>query len=113
MVLTFGDKPAPAMDQIALQKTAEENLVSHPQVAKTIKENSYMDDICDSVETVEKARKQTQDIDTVWRLVDLKSRNGHPIKPKRNDDMKWKCWKEIGVLGVRGWVEQLNGHVQG
>ena len=88
MVLTFGDKPAPAMDQIALQKTAEENLVSHPQVAKTIKENSYMDDICDSVETVEKARKQTQDIDTVWRLVDLKSRNGHPIKPKRNDDMK-------------------------
>ena len=64
-VLTFGDKPAPAMAQIALQKTAEKNVASHPQAAKTIKENSYMDDICDSEETVENARKQTDDIDTV------------------------------------------------
>ena len=67
-VLTFGDKPPPSMAQIALQKTAEENLVSHPQAAKAIKENSYMDDICDSVETVEKARKQTDDIDTVLAI---------------------------------------------
>ena len=79
------------MAQIALQKTAEENLASHPQAAKAIKENLYMNDICDSVETAEKARKQTDDIDTVWRLVDLKSKNGHPIKPKRATEMTiWK-----------------------
>ena len=64
-VLTFGDKPAPAMAQIALQKTAEENVASYPQVAKAIKENTYMDDICDSEEMVEKGRKQIDDIDTV------------------------------------------------
>ena len=48
LVLTFGDKPAPAMAQISLQKTAEENLVSHPQAAKTIKEDSYMDDMTET-----------------------------------------------------------------
>ncbi|XP_028419079.1 uncharacterized protein LOC114544723 [Dendronephthya gigantea] len=64
-VLTFGDKPAPAMAQIALQKTVEEKQVDYPQTAKVIKENSYMDDICDSVGTVEEARQQTNDIDTV------------------------------------------------
>ena len=36
------------MAQITLQKTAEENEILHPQAAKAIKENSYMDDICDS-----------------------------------------------------------------
>ncbi len=65
-VLTFGDKPAPAMAQIALQKTAQESQQSHPEAAKAIVANSYMDDICDSVNTVEDARiKQTNDIDTV------------------------------------------------
>ena len=67
-VLTFGDKPAPAMAQIALQKTAQENVASHPQAAKAIKENTYLYVICDSEETVEKARKQTDDIDTVLAM---------------------------------------------
>lgn len=64
-VLTFGDKPAPAMAQIALRKTAEEHQQSYPQAAKALKENSYMDDICDSVKTVEKAQELTKDLDTV------------------------------------------------
>ena len=95
-VLTFGDKPAPAMAQIALQKTAEENLVSHPQAAKTIKENSYMDDICDSVETVEKARKQTEDIDTVLATGGFKVKewtSNKTEKSDRNDDMEMKMLK--------------------
>ena len=36
-MLTLGDKPVPAMAQIALQKTAEENQVKHPQAVKVIK----------------------------------------------------------------------------
>ena len=51
-VLTFGDKPAPAMAQIALQKTAEENQELYPEAAKAIKINSYMDDLCDSLDTI-------------------------------------------------------------
>ena len=56
-VLTFGDKPAPAMVQRALRKTAEENKDDFPEATETITKNSYMDDICDSVDNVESARK--------------------------------------------------------
>ena len=48
-VLTFGDKHAPAMAQIALRKTAELEIDVHPEAAETLKKNIYMDDICDSV----------------------------------------------------------------
>jgi hypothetical protein len=48
-VLTFDDKTAPAMAQIALRKTAEEARETNPEAAKTILENSHFDDICDSV----------------------------------------------------------------
>ena len=64
-VLTFGDKPAPAMAQIALRKTAEELVETCPEAAKTLLENSYVDDICDSVTTVPKAQQLTTDIDRV------------------------------------------------
>jgi hypothetical protein len=64
-VLTFGDKPAPAMAQIALRKTAEEARETNPEAAKTLLENSYVDDICDSVPNVEKAQQLTTDVDKV------------------------------------------------
>ncbi|XP_028408643.1 uncharacterized protein LOC114531192 [Dendronephthya gigantea] len=66
-VLMFGDKPAPAMAQIALQKTAVENQELYPQAAKAIKANSYMDDLCDSLDTIQQARKQTEDIDKILK----------------------------------------------
>ena len=66
-VLTFGDKPAPAMAQIALRKTAEESKEVKPEVAKVLTENVYMDDICESVDTVEEAKKLADDIDIVLK----------------------------------------------
>ena len=66
-VLTFGDKPAPAMAQIALQKTAEENEELYPVAAKAIEANSYMNDLCDSLDTVKQAQKQTEDIDKILK----------------------------------------------
>ena len=64
-VLTFGDKPAPAMAQIALRKTAEENKKDYPEAAEVLSKNSYMDDICGSVDTVAQAQKLTEDLDKV------------------------------------------------
>ena len=64
-VLTFGDKPAPAMAETALRKTAEEKRGEYPEAAETLIKNSYMDDICDSVDTVKQAKKLTQDIGKV------------------------------------------------
>ncbi|XP_068723688.1 uncharacterized protein [Montipora capricornis] len=59
-ILTFGDKPAPAMAQIALRKTAAEGENHSPSAAKTLKENSYMDEILDSVQTVSEACEWTK-----------------------------------------------------
>ena len=48
-MLTFGDKPAPAMAQTALKKTADENRDSYPEAASSLQKNSYMDDIRQTV----------------------------------------------------------------
>ena len=62
-VLTFGDKPAPAMAQIALRKTAAEGETNSPIAAKTLKENSYMDDMSSITEP--EAQQLTTEIDEV------------------------------------------------
>ena len=58
-VLTFGDKPALAMAQI------DKNKDDFPEAAEAITKNSYMDDICDSVDDVESAKKPAGNIDTI------------------------------------------------
>lgn len=57
----LGDKSAPAMSQIALRKTADEEKESFPIAAQVIRSNSYIDDQCDSVRT-QKRRKSLQKI---------------------------------------------------
>ena len=64
-VLTFGDKPAPAMAQIALRKTEDQAENAHPYAAEVLKKNTYMDDICDSVPNVECAQQLTKDLDEI------------------------------------------------
>jgi recombinational DNA repair ATPase RecF len=46
--VSFGDKPAGAIASLALRKTAEMYAEISPSAAKTITENSYVDDIVDS-----------------------------------------------------------------
>lgn len=64
-VVTFGDKPAPAMAQLALRMTAEEAEPRYPQAAHVLKESVYMDDICYSVRDVNEAKQLTKEIDEV------------------------------------------------
>ena len=44
-VLTFGDKPAPAMAQIALRKTAQENKADYPDATEVLTNYVCIDDI--------------------------------------------------------------------
>ena len=62
-VVMFGNKPAPAMAQIALRRTAEEGKSNFPQDSQVIERDSYMDDICTSVKTVKEACSVTKEID--------------------------------------------------
>lgn len=47
-VLTFGDRPAPAMAIIANRKTAKPNHDTKSKATKAIPNNAYVDDTCNS-----------------------------------------------------------------
>lgn len=64
-VLTFGDKPAPAMAQIALRKTAEGSSSDFPEAADILLNDVYMDDICHSTATEEDAQRLSKELDVV------------------------------------------------
>lgn len=64
-VVTFGDKPAPAMALTALRRTAADGASQYPEAANILTKDTYMDDICTSVHTIEEARKVTSDMDAV------------------------------------------------
>ncbi|XP_022777780.1 uncharacterized protein LOC111319232 [Stylophora pistillata] len=83
IVLTFGDKPAPAMAQIALRKAAQESRSTHPKAAEVILKNAYMDDICDSVDIVKEAIQQTEDVDNVLETGGFKVKGWISNKPLR------------------------------
>ncbi|KAJ8039050.1 hypothetical protein HOLleu_16640 [Holothuria leucospilota] len=61
-VLTFGDRPAPAMAQTALLKTAKEGEQQHPRAAQALRHNTYMDDIYLSNPTIEDTAEITHGI---------------------------------------------------
>jgi len=84
-VLTFGDKPAPAMAQMALRKTADEAKDEFPVAAQVLKDNTYMDDICDSVRTEEEARELTKRIDSVLDTGGFKVKGWLSNKAKNSD----------------------------
>ena len=63
--VSFGDKPAGTIATVALRKTAELNQGKHPKAADVVKNNSYMDDILDSVNSKEEACRMTKEINAV------------------------------------------------
>ena len=95
-VLTFGDKPAPVMAQIALRKTADEAREDFPEAAQVRKDNTYMDDICDSFCTEEEAREVTKCIDSVLETGGFKVKGWLSKKANPNTDQEER--KETAIL---------------
>ncbi|XP_068758047.1 uncharacterized protein [Montipora capricornis] len=63
--VSFGDKPSGTIATVALRKTAEMGADRYPEATQVIKENTYMDDIIESVPTKEKATKLAKDIEAL------------------------------------------------
>ena len=101
-VLTFMDKPAPAMALTALKKTAEESGDVHPEAADVLKNNTYMDDICESRKTTDEARKITHEIDEVLAT------GGFSIQEwiSNRDERKDGSQQERDVASTNGKVQQ-------
>ena len=63
--VSFGDKPSGTIATVALRKTAEMGQHKYPKAAKVIEENTYMDDVIESVADKEQAKNLTQDIESL------------------------------------------------
>ena len=94
-IVLIGDKPAPAMAQVALRKTAEEGEFDSPRAAQTIKDNSYMDDILDSVQTNNEATELTAEIDGILE------KGGFQVKG-------WTSNAELSPENNRKETEEIN-----
>ena len=90
-VLTFGDRPSPTMAIVALRNTAELNAAYEPKAAESIINNSYMDDICDSVDTPIEADKLTNAIDNVL------ANGGFEVKEWTSNASKQQPSQEISI----------------
>ena len=105
-VVNFGNTPSATIAMIALRKTAELSQDDYPKASKIILENSYMDDIADSIENEEKSVKVCNEIDEIlkrggfftkgWILSALKGclKDGNVERKEIRESLK--------VLGV-GW----------
>ena len=60
--VSFGDRPAGNIATLALRKTAEMGMQKFPKAAETILNNTYVDDILDSMSSTEEAVKLTKDV---------------------------------------------------
>ncbi|VDI24027.1 Hypothetical predicted protein [Mytilus galloprovincialis] len=60
LTVTFGDRPSGAISTLALHQTAQMYQHIYPDASKMVIRNSYVDDILQSVESVDNARLITQ-----------------------------------------------------
>ena len=106
-VLTFGDKPAPAMALTALKKTAEESADVHPEAADVLKHNTYMDDICESQKTTDEARKITHEIDEVLATGGFSVKEWISNRDERKDGPQQE--RDVASTNEKGSIEKVLG----
>ena len=61
--LSFGDTPAGNIATLALRKTAEMGKETYSKATNVIQNSTYVDDIIDSVDSLNEAKELTEDID--------------------------------------------------
>ena len=105
-VLAFGDRPAPTMAITAMRKTAKLMQDVKPKAAKTIINNAYVDDICDSAVNAYEAKTLTSDVDQVLAT------GGFQVKKRTsNVALDSKESSEEVVLGGETHAEKVLGTV--
>jgi hypothetical protein len=65
MAVAFGDRPSGAIATLALRQTATLYQHIYPDASKMVIRNSYVDDILQSVDNVEEARRIAQETETM------------------------------------------------
>lgn len=88
--VNMGDRPAPAIATEALFMTADLHGESLPEAARFIKHSSYVDDLIDSVETIEIATQLKSQTEQLLRL----------------GNFHVKCWQVTGEMPAENTVHQ-------
>ena len=96
--VSFGDKPAGAIAQTALRKTVDMSKDKYPDAWKTITQNTHMDDILNSVPSIQKAVRLTEDID---QKGEINSETPERDEFKLTDDKTETMIDNQKVLGVK------------
>ena len=102
--ISFGDKPSGAIATVALRKTAEMGKDQFPEASQVILNNTYMDDIIESVNDREKAKQITDDIEKLlnkggFKLKEWTYSEDRSIKYEPKIPME-PCTATEKVLGV-------------
>ena len=63
--VSLGDKSSGTIATVALRKTAEMAKDNYPKASELLVNNTYMDDIINSVDNVETANKLTNEMETI------------------------------------------------
>ena len=88
--VNMGDRPAAAIAQTALRRTAEEARIAYPEASRLIVDNSYMDDIPGSTETKEKGLELMKQTEEILESKGFKIKNwtfsGQKLEQKRSKD---------------------------
>ena len=74
--VSFGDKPAGNIATLALRKTAEMGKETYPKAANVIQNSTYVDNVIDSVDSLNEAKELTEDIVRLLQPGGLKSSTG-------------------------------------
>ena len=111
-VLSFGDKPDSAMAQIALRKTAEDAADTYPEAAQVLKNNTYMDDICDSVTTATRAEQLTKEVDELLAKGGFRVKGWRSNKVLKNSDGRNSSQESTESKAVTITVEETPCNVE-
>ena len=100
--VNMGDKPSAAMAMIALQKTAERKETQYPYAAKVIRENPYMDNILDSVDSERMALETMVQIESVLKEGGFKIKEWVMTQKMKRDEFSVETLLGTGerVLGM-------------
>ena len=73
--ISFGDKPSSAISLVALQKTAELGKEKYPEAAEVILKITYVDDILNSVNSMEDAIRLADEVEALLTIGGFKLKN--------------------------------------
>ena len=109
LVVSFGDRPAGTIASVALRNTVVREKEEYPNVHNVVANNTYVDDILDSVGTMKEAKGLSSDIETVlekggfrikeWVFTGSESDESVEMNPGMEEfsEIKQKGQKELGV----------------